>query len=384
LRADPLGAKALYSSYARLAEVNTLRLYEPLRNLGSGKNRTLYLLGTSDSAFQEAPETDFNELDQFLRSGGRVVVAFLPETTRNTFSHRSQPHVTPDSKKQKKPQDKDAAKPQNKTGQDRSQEDQPDAVPSVSLGEKWGFTFKFETLTFNKDGQIEPASVMRAGNEDLPETLAWRSGMYFGEMSNAWRVIYTRKKLPVLIERNVGAGALVLASDAYLLSNEALRKDRQPRLLAWLNGSSRELIFDETHLGVESTPSVTMLMRRYHLMGLVGALALIAVLFAWKNATSFMPPPTTSSQANPETNLILGKENSQGLANLLRRNIRAKDILSSCIEEWAKFSSSANRAEDIKKQQALSLAAQEAALPTREQNPARAYRAIAQLLNKRK
>ena len=40
--------------------------------------------------------------------------------------------------------------------------------------------------------------------------------------------------MPVVIERQYGNGSIVLVADSFLVSNEALRSERHPRLLARL------------------------------------------------------------------------------------------------------------------------------------------------------
>jgi hypothetical protein len=67
----------------------------------------------------------------------------------------------------------------------------------------------------------------------------------------------------VVVERQVGRGTIVMASDSYFLSNEALQRDRHADLLAWLVGSGTQVVFDEAHLGIVEKPGVATLMRKY-------------------------------------------------------------------------------------------------------------------------
>jgi hypothetical protein len=48
------------------------------------------------------------------------------------------------------------------------------------------------------------------------------------DLDSNWRVLYERGGYPVLIERVFGSGSIVLCSDSYFLSNEALRRERIP------------------------------------------------------------------------------------------------------------------------------------------------------------
>ena len=84
-------------------------------------------------------------------------------------------------------------------------------------------------------------------------------------------------------------GSLVLMSDAFLASNEALWKDRQPELLRWLAGGSARLVFDETHLGVNEQPGIATLLRRYQLYWVVAAALAVFGLAIWRNASPLVP-----------------------------------------------------------------------------------------------
>src|SRR5881396_842166 len=96
LRADPLGTKALYDSLEAL--VPTRRHFRPLTKLGDGTDTTLLYLGAEvrDLRFSAA---QFKELETFVRSGGRLVIALFPSfqdpwpgsflTPKNTRSPRS-------------------------------------------------------------------------------------------------------------------------------------------------------------------------------------------------------------------------------------------------------------------------------------------------------
>jgi hypothetical protein len=112
-----------------------------------------------------------------------------------------------------------------------------------------------------------------------------------------------------------------------------LRKARHTALLAWLAGSNPRLIFDETHLGVESTPGIAMLARRYGLHGLFASLLLLALLFIWKNAAGFVPAYPDDGATSE---IVSGKDSAAGFVNLLRRSIAPRELLALCFAEWQK------------------------------------------------
>src|SRR5262249_17870807 len=143
---------------------------------------------------------------------------------------------------------------------------------------------------------------------------------------------YARGTNAVVIERAWGPGTLVMATDSYFVSNEAMRKERHPELLAWLVGQNKEVVFDEAHLGIVETPGVGTLIRKYRLQWPLLGLILLAALFIWKNSVSLAPPYS----AEQRQEYVAGKEIAAGFVNLLRRNIPSRDVLKVCFVEWKK------------------------------------------------
>src|SRR6185295_14129997 len=133
--------------------------------------------------------------------------------------------------------------------------------------------------------------------------------------------LYARRKgtnvQPVLIERTMGHGSIVLFCDSFYFSNEALRDDRQPELLSWFIGAHRQVVFEETHLGTSENPGVAMLARKYHLEPLFGAVVILALLFVWKNGTSFMPPDD-QARARDRGDTVEGRDSAGAFVNMLR------------------------------------------------------------------
>jgi hypothetical protein len=74
-------------------------------------------------------------------------------------------------------------------------------------------------------------------------------------------------------------------------------------------------------------------MRQYRLQGVLLALALLAVLFIWKNSLPLVPPPPGEPDEDRSA-LVRGEEASAGFASLLRRGIAPADILFTCFAEW--------------------------------------------------
>ncbi|MEO6034774.1 MAG: hypothetical protein ABIQ35_05935, partial [Verrucomicrobiota bacterium] len=73
LRSDPLGAKVYYESLREVDSLNLSRLYEPLHKIGSGREKTLFVLGAGAWDLNRVPGQDVKEIQKFLFEGGRIV-----------------------------------------------------------------------------------------------------------------------------------------------------------------------------------------------------------------------------------------------------------------------------------------------------------------------
>jgi len=76
LRADPLGAKALYESLAALPELDVSRLYKQRSVLDPGT--ALLVLGVDAGSWSDISEDFLTGYERLLQKGGRLVIAFLP------------------------------------------------------------------------------------------------------------------------------------------------------------------------------------------------------------------------------------------------------------------------------------------------------------------
>jgi hypothetical protein len=299
----------------------------------------------------------------------------------------------------------------------------------VSTEERWGFRVAFAQLPGTTSEAFGKATAARQeGASDLPETLEWHSALYFdtqpkpaargdarppegegaaargdarppeGEGAaaredasppeeaqlppeTAWRSMYSWDGHTVVMERPWGKGTLVLCSDSWFVSNEAMGKDRHPELLAWLIGPVSTVVFDETHLGVEASPGVMTLMRKYRLEGLIASILLLAGLFVWKNSLSLVPKREISeTEAVPAAR---GKDSHAGLVNLLRRSIPARQIVSVCADEWRKSFVHDPKAASSISTRIQAAIEQDSALPLTQRNPVKTYQTICGILAER-
>ena len=356
LRSDPLGTKALYESLAPILPVE--RNLRPLLKIPDDQPATLLFAGVKQNDL-DLPWAEFKHLEGFLQRGGRIVITLYP-SYQMTFTNSA----------------KLMKRVRNPPARRKEKNDDPflKNLEEVQLGKEWGFGVIFDRLKKPPGDAWQPVSVSSTDPNRVPASLSWHSALCFSALDPAWRVIYERNGQPVLIERKRGAGSIVLATDSYFLSNEAMRAERHPALLAWIAGTSPRVIFDETHLGVAEDPGIAALARKYRLHGLLAGLLLLGALFIWKNAAAFGPPRA----ADTDGNHVLGKDSASGFVNLLRRGIAPAALLPLCVEEWKK-----SRHLD-RQHSAERLARADAALAAQYQsNPVEAYRNVSRILNEK-
>jgi hypothetical protein len=250
----------------------------------------------------------------------------------------------------------------------------------VSLKEQWGLTFAFAEEPAEKADHFSDDLSQNHGI-GLPQTISWHTALYFDELDGLWRVIYTANGRPVVIERSYGKGSLVLSADSFFLSNEAMRSERHPELLAWTLGESANVVFDETHFGIFKQPGVLGLIRKYRFQWFLFTVAVIALLFIWKNSVYFVPPPK-QSQSQPGRDVSSDRDSTQGLISLLRRNIPARQLLQICTREWERSIQSQNRLRNDKLRQVKSALQKVETQSPKSIDPVLGYRRISKIISK--
>ena len=355
-RADPLGARVYFESLEQLGQPSVRRFIQPITRLPEGRGVTLFVFGLPWSEMS-AEQEEYRILDGFVRNGGRLVVTLYPELGRpRAFS--------------------------SGTGTNRPTFKNPlldddERHPPINLREKWDFGYEYISTT--RDSRLlTPVKVHRIDPGPLPEAMNWHSALVFTNLGLDWKVIYARGSDPVMIERQLDKGSIVVASDSYFVSNEALRKERSADLLAWLSGTSHEVIFNETHLGVQEQPGIATLARRYKLHGGFAALLALAALFIWKSSASFVPHAPDPAENGVE----LGRESAAGFENLLRRSVPAKDLLQTSLDEWDKTANLDARITPPRREKIRAIVESFNASP--KPNAIDAYREITRILNRKK
>jgi hypothetical protein len=144
-------------------------------------------------------------------------------------------------------------------------------------------------------------------------------------------------------------------------------------------GANASLVFGESHRCVAKTPEVAALVRNYRLHWFFLAVVLLFMLYVWKNAKPFIP---YSTDIRPETayDYASEKDYSQGLVSLLRRNVPARQLLTTCLTEWKKSGPDIKR---LTPDQLKRIEAQVAPIDSgtkRQIDPVKTYRSISAIV----
>ncbi|GAB4341298.1 MAG: hypothetical protein Kow0099_17860 [Candidatus Abyssubacteria bacterium] len=379
LRSDPLGVRAFYEALGSLDGISVTRNTEPIVDIGSGRDKTLIICGAYPS---EDPEEEIRALEGFALEGGRLVVAFHP------IFHA--PAVLRNDEKDTKAEKKDDKKKEKKENGDDSKDDENTkdeddfwSIKFVSIEDRWGFKCDYAPLPRAAEEDIYPAVEVQKqdGPESLPSSLPWHSALFFTRLAEAWRPIYSRDGQAVVMERRWGQGTIVLLADSYLLSNEAMRKERHSTLLTWLVGPSSTVIFEETQHNVRDNPGIMTLIRGYRLDGVLAVVLLLAALFVWQNAYSLVPRRGRVALEDGVSGN--GRDSASGLINLLRRSIPTRKLILVCCEEWVRSIGHNPTVGSGTQARVQAVVDREMALPLNRRDPVRAYKKICEILKER-
>lgn len=371
LRTDPLGAKALYQALERIPGLSVDRSYHDPAVLRAGEGTTILYLGLGPSFFTGAPSSSIDAMETLARRGARLVISFMP-VRREPSSKTERISGREKEKGRKEPEN---AEPENRNDTEEAESSKPRTSPA----ERWEVSSGYIPSSAE---DLPAQAFLKAMGDGLPQTIAVHTAFCFENPSTQWRILYSRREHPVVIERSFEKGSIVLVADSYLFSNEAMREGRYPALLTRLIGQSSSILFDEFHLGVSESPGVMTLVRRYRLHGFIASLILIAGLFIWRNAVPFVPERQKRDSKNSDA--AAGKDQLSGLINLLRRNIEPAVILKVCFEEWQKSLGQNARGMQDKVELARNLTEAEQALSARTRTIVTDYRRISAILSERK
>lgn len=390
-RPDPMGAKALYEAIDRLGSVTCERNSRALNKLQGSRGKTLVVLDVHPFSYTAAEDLQVGPFEMvhgidgdavwdFAAGGGRVVITLQGQTGSSKVWDAAKGRQR--ELEARRRLEKETGKKQDEgTGKDRENNSKPGGPPKKSSKESPEKSGK-KGLDPDDDGGLpfKPAKSLReilqvAVKEgelpkvpkegyvlDTPEGIAVLEGRLPAWFSNAildlapkpeaeetkedpskaqskpptparetWKVLATAHGNPVLAERRVGAGTIVLATDTYFATNQALMAHPAPEFLAWLIGDARQVIFDETHLGTQENPGIMAMALRYRLHGFFLGGVLLFLLFVWQGSSSLVPS-NDGMEAGPR--MVAGQGAVAALVSLLRRGVPRSRLLQTCFDQW--------------------------------------------------
>lgn len=332
-RADPMGTQALYRALSSLPQLRVERNERDIGLLHGDEKTALLVLGAEESP---DPYKLALKLEEFVVNGARLIITYglrgqdnlytLDEDDAQSYRDEhssSEERIKEWIKREKVP----ATTPPRRDKYDWSDAD------TVLLSERWGFRVVQPQSAEDFEEGPELFVSPTPGN-NLPSQLRWESPEYLLPMHTGWEVLYQAKDdRPVLMRRAFGKGDVVVASDTFFASNEGLRADLHPELIAWLIGDRTHVLFDESTKGVDRSPGLIALMKRYHLHVAMVMAVVLAVLYIWRGSVPLLPR-RNAAQEYERAVLLHGRDAHAGLAALLRRAAPPEAVLRLCFEEW--------------------------------------------------
>lgn len=374
-RADPLGTLALYDALGSLPETTTDRNLTKLKRAGLPPDATFLFAG---AAYNDDSVSDLEFLEAFATAGGRLVILFQPYSSEPLFPGED---LSDDSD-----EDDSGSETEEASDDPPDEENSPGIIevlaPRMDVSERWGFQYGFERL--NREEEEHSGDRVDRGETaaaSLPQTLPWHSGVYFADLIEDWDVVYVRDDRPVVIQRAWGEGRIVLATDNFLVTNEAMLDERAPEYLTWLVGTSPTVIFDESHLGVVQTTGLMGLLMHYRLVPVLLVCILLALLFIWRSAASLVPRQALGPEEDDEVDAL---STVAGIANLARRAVPVSEILDTCWQMHEQPILRKAPLDGAARSTVLKLLSKEGKLPRRKKNLVSTYNQICSLVNERK
>ncbi|MEM7602835.1 MAG: DUF4350 domain-containing protein [Verrucomicrobiota bacterium] len=339
-RSDPLGVSALYES---LSGIPGLRVERNITHLNSittlDGDSALLLLGLPRESLNDLRATPDSPVIQAVKEGARLVVTVNPGLVPEKY----QPSRTEDEEdwfERRRKLREERIRSENdgvvEEENDEEAEERLEVAMDKALGERLTRKLGFELESLEEferpEGGWELKSSKRSPVAALPN---WYSQFRFANQSKGWKVIARSEKKPAVIEKRYGKGTIVLASDSFFVSNEALHLEPVPEFLSWMVGGKSKIIFDETIHGSKETGGAMKLMRRYRIHGVFFGLFVFLGLWAWRTSSPLAPGDDDLDRGLVGPGgTVAGESMNLGLTRMLRTSIGADQLLKQCVAVW--------------------------------------------------
>lgn len=353
-RADPLGTRALYEALARMPGVTCERNYRPIKELEGAHGDVLLIANASAGRmpFYCGCDKPGKAIEEWAAAGGRVIIAL-----QRSGRHLDEEEIKEDRKRWNE-EHKKKNEPDSESGRvepDRQPDESTAEQPASGDDENKAGTKTREVSPqlrylgchlrlFAQERQFVmaattpkrpvPSTELPLKERDLPP---WYSNTFLKPAPDGvdqWRTLASKGNRPVIMERKSGRGSIIVCTDSFFLSNEALWREPNSAFLAWLIGDARRVVFEERLHGSGEDDGIMALARRYRMHGLfLGGLLLFA-LFVWRNASSLVPPDEAADLGHWRSDAVAGQGAASGLVSLLKRGIKPGDLLDRCFSTW--------------------------------------------------
>lgn len=384
-RSDPLGTSALYESLSTMPDVTAVRNITSLNTVESLDGDTvLLLLGLPRENLGDLRiSPNGSPVLDAVRAGGRLVVTINPGLVPEKFQPVQSEEEEDWFERRRKLREERIRSRDGKSEEELEKEEEDfEKAMDEALGVR--FTAKFGFLLESMESFERPEEGWELKPGPKKEVIAlpdWYSQFRFKKSSKEWKTIARTAGGPVVIERKLGEGSIVFASDSFFVSNEALHREAAPEFLVWLLGDKTKVVFDETIHGVQESGGAMVLMREYRVHGVFFGLILFAALWAWRSSSPLAPGEDFSgSGLAASAGAVAGEESSSGLTRLLRRSIAPKQLLRQCLELWEE-SRKRELPKEAQKKIASVLSKYEG--ESRNRDAVASYRVISECLRKR-
>ncbi|MCB1076671.1 MAG: hypothetical protein KDM64_02485 [Verrucomicrobiae bacterium] len=378
-RSDPLGASALHESFSNLPGHEVTRNFRSLMSLDTLDSQSaLWLCGLSRSSYNRMRGPDDSPILKAIRDdGARLILTINPELVPEKYDlkekddleewldRREEARKESSAKEDKAEKETDNAekspgKEEEKDKKESEREKRQQELEASSgplITKLFGANLDLpETFERPKEGwELKPGTPIDS-ERPIPQSLPmWRSQYRFTDLAKEWTVTATVDGKPVVIERAFGKGSVVMTSDSYFASDEALWQGAHSEFLLWLAGGKTRLVFDETIHGSVESGSVMKMVRQYRFHGFFIGFFVFIALLAWRSGTSLAPGSEAVERGlvADSAAAIAGEDTETGFIRLLRRNVSRKRLLRTCAEVWRQTAARRLRSESARQRQAV-------------------------------